>query len=137
MVELTEMERKLLNLLEIKKKEISIIIPVYNEEHDIGPFLKLIPKNDRIEIIVVDDGSCDSTVKVIRGLNIKVTLIQHKRSLGYTKALLTGIQNCKGDFIITTSPLKLLTPDIVVYTLYNYYRYNLSYKTNGDQTCVL
>jgi len=114
MVELTEMERKLLNLLEIKKKEISIIIPVYNEEHDIGPFLKLIPKNDRIEIVVVDDGSCDSTVKVIRGLNIKVTLIQHKRSLGYTKALLTGIQNCKGDFIITTSPFDGYYPNEII-----------------------
>ena len=114
MVEIIELERKLHNLLEIKNKEISIIIPVFNEAKNISQFLKMIPKNDRIEIIVVDDGSRDSTVEIINGLNIKVTLIQHKINLGYTQALLTGIQNCKGDIIITIGAFEGYYPNEII-----------------------
>ncbi len=101
MNQISKIEKNLYELLEVNEKEISIIIPVFNEENNIAQLLKQIPKNERIEIVVVDDGSSDGTADVINELNIKVTLIRHKINTGYVQALLTGIQKCKGDIIVT------------------------------------
>ena len=57
------------HLKKIKTKQdhylISIIIPVYNEEKTIRKILIDLPKNDDIEIIVIDDNSLDNSIKEI------------------------------------------------------------------------
>ncbi|HEY5220716.1 MAG TPA: glycosyltransferase family A protein [Candidatus Paceibacterota bacterium] len=75
--------------------KISVVIPAYNEEHYIGPCIQSVQEqhsDDIVEIIVVDNGSKDSTVvaaKKFRG----VTVLQESkkgpsfaRQLGFTKA---------------------------------------------------
>lgn len=44
----------------------SVIIPAYNEENLIGNTLKALMVNESLEVIVVDNGSTDSTAKIVR-----------------------------------------------------------------------
>jgi glycosyltransferase involved in cell wall biosynthesis len=85
--------------------KLSIIVPVFNEENTILEVVKRLlntrfHKIDR-EIIIVDDGSTDSTrakLKKIKSQEIKI--IYHKKNLGKGAAVITGINSSKGDFII-------------------------------------
>jgi glycosyltransferase involved in cell wall biosynthesis len=85
--------------------KLSIIIPVYNEEKTIIEILDRV-KNQQIsgvekEIIVVDDGSTDSTIqklKNIKGNDFKI--IFHPKNGGKGSAVKTGIKNATGDYII-------------------------------------
>lgn len=83
--------------------KLSIIIPVFNEEKTIFEVLKSvnklsIPKVLK-EVIVVDDGSTDSTtIKLKQVKNAKV--IYHDKNKGKGAAVKTGIKNSTGDYII-------------------------------------
>jgi glycosyltransferase involved in cell wall biosynthesis len=83
---------------------LSIIIPAYNEEKTVAKIIKKVqkirlPKNLIKEIIVIDDGSTDSTPKIIK--NIKgIKYVSHNKNFGKGAAVLTGIRNSKGDFIL-------------------------------------
>lgn len=83
--------------------KLSIIVPVYNEEKTILEILKRldklsIPKVTK-EVIVVDDGSTDSTREKLKQIkNFKVIL--HKVNKGKGSAVKTGIKEAKGDYII-------------------------------------
>ncbi|MFX1348604.1 MAG: glycosyltransferase family 2 protein [Promethearchaeota archaeon] len=84
-------------------KLISIIIPVYNEENTIKSILENLPKNELIEVIVVDDHSTDNSLNEIKKVrsNDEIHIIEHKFNQGYGKALLTGIRHSKGEIFIT------------------------------------
>ncbi len=81
--------------------KISIIIPAYNEETRIESCLDSILassyKKNKIEIIVIDDGSTDNTLNVLKRYRIKVLRQKH---LGKSKALNKGISVAKNDFIL-------------------------------------
>lgn len=90
-------------------KKISIVVPCYNEEDIIEEFykeltniLKLI-KDYEYEIIFVDDGSKDKTVKIIK--NIKqndksIKIISFSRNFGKESAMYAGLENAKGDLVV-------------------------------------
>ncbi len=85
------------------KNKISIIIPVYNEEKSIGKVLDEIKKimkkiRNKYEIIVINDGSKDSSAKIIK--KKKVKLIQHKINKGYGASLKSGIKSSNGNKIL-------------------------------------
>jgi glycosyltransferase involved in cell wall biosynthesis len=65
-----------------------IIIPVYNEEKNIAAVISDIRKHCKIDIVVIDDGSTDSTVEVARKAG--AFIIRHPFNLGYGVALQTG-----------------------------------------------
>src|SRR3989339_153650 len=80
---------------------LAIVIPVYNEEQGIGDTLEDLSGNDFLkgsEIIVVDDGSKDATVSVIR--KYPVTLLRHSVNKGYGASLKTGIRHARAKNII-------------------------------------
>ena len=85
--------------------KLSILVPVYNEEKTIVEVLKRL-QDEKIpgfekEIIVVDDGSKDSTrekLKQLKNKNIKVIL--HEKNQGKGAAIKTGIKNATGEYII-------------------------------------
>ena len=78
--------------------ELSIIIPVLNEEHNIKPFYTQLKKvlnkiKKSHELIFVDDGSTDSTFTNIKELNKKdkaVKIIQFQNNFGKAAALSAG-----------------------------------------------
>lgn len=98
--------------------KISLIIPCYNEEVNIqkGVLDKIgnYTQNDErfSEVIIVDDGSTDSSKTVIKNKYLKIfskfRLIQNSHQ-GKAFAVLTGIKNSQGDFVMFTD-IDLATP---------------------------
>jgi glycosyltransferase involved in cell wall biosynthesis len=96
---------------------LSIILPMYNEEHTIGNVLGNLPKGKLIEIIVVDDHSTDNSLEEINKVNGKneIQVIKHKENKGYGAAIVTGINNAHGRVLVTMdsdgqhSPYDILT----------------------------
>ena len=88
--------------------DISIIIPVYNEEETLPILHKAIHDvMDREkyswEAILVDDGSTDKSVSVLRELtknDENFTIVEFRRNFGQTAAIAAGIDNSIGDTII-------------------------------------
>jgi len=83
-----------------------ILIPAYNEENTIVPTIKQIPKKiqgiDFIEILVVNDGSLDNTVKRVIE-ETKVKIISHHQNKGVGQAFNTGINYAlenKADLVV-------------------------------------
>jgi polyisoprenyl-phosphate glycosyltransferase len=83
---------------------ISIVIPVFNEEHailntlnELSDALKSIPDK---EIIVVNDGSKDNTLQKLKEYGLyPIEIINHVENLGYGKSLYDGIKVAKYDCI--------------------------------------
>ena len=84
--------------------KLSVLIPLFNEENTIKTVIQKIPEYDDLEIIIVDDGSTDSSVKKVKVLKQKdsrISIIKHKKNIGYGQAILTGFKKAKGDIVIT------------------------------------
>lgn len=89
---------------------ISVVMPAYNEEANIGPMVSEVlevmgPISDDYEVVVVDDGSRDKTAEVVRKLaadHPQVRLIQHQVNKGYGAAVYTGFTSATRDFIFFT-----------------------------------
>ncbi|MBI2048136.1 MAG: glycosyltransferase family 2 protein [Parcubacteria group bacterium] len=84
---------------------ISVIFPAYNEEKNVGTLHKKIYEvlkgigND-FEIIAVDDGSTDDTLKELKKLS-PLTIVSFAKNKGQSAALDAGIKKSKGDIIVT------------------------------------
>lgn len=85
---------------------ITVVVPVMNEEKNIEPLIKEISAANApiSEIIYVDDGSTDSTLKILQSLRIKhpyLRVIRHAKRSGQSSALWTGIRAAGNDLIAT------------------------------------
>lgn len=84
---------------------ISVVIPIYNEEENIKLLIDKIDqalRTQNYEIILVDDGSTDRTRIVVQELNHpKVIFIELKKNYGQSLALAAGIDYAEGDYIVT------------------------------------
>jgi len=56
------------------------------------------------EIFVIDNGSADKTVKIIKKHFLKVKLIANQKNLGFAAANNQGIKKAKGDYILLLNP---------------------------------
>ena len=88
--------------------DISVIIPVYNEEENIPILYKeltetLAPLNRSYELIFINDGSCDKTLDELKNLrqNNNLKIIDLKKNFGQTPAIMAGFDASIGDIIIT------------------------------------
>lgn len=85
--------------------KLSVVIPVMNEEENIKPLFEAVRNalaNIDYELILVDDGSTDQTVKRIKEeADEKTKLIVFKRNFGQTTAMAAGIEAAKGKLIAT------------------------------------
>lgn len=85
--------------------KISLVIPVFNEHEAItGVFkeaYKVLSESGLLyEIIIVDDGSSDGTLEILKKLS-PLTVVVLRRNFGQTAALDAGIKKAKGNFIVT------------------------------------
>lgn len=85
-------------------KTLTIVIPVYNEEASIGEVIKAVINQKlpgwKKQIIVVNDGSTDSTSKVVGQVKGKVQLINLPFNQGKGAALKIGFSKATGDLIL-------------------------------------
>ena len=88
--------------------KLSFILPTYNEAGNIGKLIETIKFQEELkaftlEFIVVDDNSSDDTQNVVQKLIRKkwpVKLIVRRHERGLASAILTGIRQAKGDYLI-------------------------------------
>ncbi|MDD3772644.1 MAG: glycosyltransferase family 2 protein [Weeksellaceae bacterium] len=85
--------------------KLSIVVPVYNEAENISLLVKKITEtlqNQEHELILVDDGSTDSTREEIKKINHpNLFFIELKKNYGQSLALAAGIDYASGDYIVT------------------------------------
>lgn len=90
---------------------LSCIVPCYNEEA-VLPFFyeelnqvskKLLEQQEEIEIILVDDGSKDSTLEIFRALAEKDSRVKYlslSRNFGKESAMYAGLSHSTGDYVV-------------------------------------
>ena len=84
-----------------KKIEISVIVPLYNKRNSILETIKsaLNQKFENYEIIVIDDGSTDNSVDLIKTINSEKLKIYRKENSGVSDTRNFGITKAQGDYI--------------------------------------
>jgi len=88
---------------------LSIIVPVFDEEENIGPLYATViaaidPLQIPFELIFVDDGSKDRTTAVAEQLvrrDSRVRLVRLRRNYGQTSAMAAGIEHAHGEILVT------------------------------------
>jgi glycosyltransferase involved in cell wall biosynthesis len=98
MIDLETQERRESFSTKRETSRISIVMPAYNEEEIIGKILDELAEGDYYEIIVVDDGSEDDTIRVAEEHGARV--IRHPYNIGNGAAVKTGIRAANGDVIV-------------------------------------
>jgi len=95
--------------------KISVIIPTFNSDKCIKPCLNSISAQDYhdFEVIVVDNGSSDNTVSIIKADYPHVILIENKENLGACKARNQGIEISQGEWIMTLDCDVILKKDFL------------------------
>ncbi len=89
--------------------DISVVIPLYNEEEslpELASWIERVMKENGFtyEILFIDDGSTDSSLKVIKRLaekNPAIHAVSFSRNYGKSPALNTGFRRAQGDVVIT------------------------------------
>jgi len=97
-----------------KEPFFSIIIPVFNRAEVILRVINscLSQSFADIEVIVIDDGSIDETVNMVRRLtDLRVRLIQHEENKGVCAARNTGARNSRGEWLLLIDSDDEFLPD--------------------------
>lgn len=87
---------------------LSIVIPVYNAEKTIGELcrelVKLLAGNNRLQIVLINDFSCDDTDRVCRILLEEypdiITYGRLSRNFGEHNAVMAGLSHARGDYVV-------------------------------------
>ncbi len=90
-------------------KNISVVIPVFNEDQNISPLYKELKAalegiEGRYEVICVDDGSDDGSSEVLQRLaqvDKRLRVIQFRKNFGQTAAIAAGVEHAQGEVIVT------------------------------------
>lgn len=83
------------------KPQFSIIIPLYNKEHAVKSMLNSVLNQtyDNYEIIIVDDGSTDNSINIIKQCDCENLRIVDKKNGGVSSARNTGLSLAKNEWI--------------------------------------
>jgi len=96
--------------LHLSNDKVSVIIPVYNSENFLKDSINSVLHQtyQNLEIIAIDDGSTDNSLKILQKYSDKITVI-HQENKGLADALNVGIKNMGGRWF------KWFSPDDVLY----------------------
>lgn len=81
------------------RTKVSVVIPAYNEESNIGCIIRKINEiHPDFEVLVVDDGSVDRTAQEARDAGARV--VSHRRNIGNGAAVKTGLRTASGEVVV-------------------------------------
>jgi len=93
--------------MDIQGPEISVVVPLLNEQDNIGPLYEQITQTltdvYKYEIIFVDDGSSDSSFDILAKLqkaDAGIRVIRFRKNFGQTAALSAGFAHARGKIIV-------------------------------------
>jgi len=90
--------------------KVSVVVPVFNEEANLEEFLGrllavLDGRNEPYEVILVDDGSRDRSVDILKSWAARrpdrVRVLELARNFGQHQAILAGFRDVTGDVVVT------------------------------------
>ena len=88
------------NSSNVQYTNVSVVIPAFNEEKSIKHVINTVKRVEQItEIIVVDDGSTDSTYRVVSEEQ-DVLLLKHDKNKGKGAAIKTGLKKVTNDIVL-------------------------------------
>lgn len=125
--------------------KLSVIVPCYNEGESLNEFYDAVSKRLELEkitheFIMVNDGSSDNTMDVLRNLSSKdkcVKVISFSRNFGKEAAMYAGLKACSGEYVSIMDADLQHTPDTLI-MMYNKLIQNkdydivASYKENRE-----
>ena len=87
---------------------VSIILPIFNEEKGLESFVKVLydvikDKLNKFEILLVNDGSSDESLTIIKSLSTDYSEIKYinlSRNFGHQIAVSAGLDFAKGEYVI-------------------------------------
>lgn len=88
---------------------LSVVIPMYNEAENVAPLADGLAKAleawpGRVEFLIVDDGSTDGTLELLKRAqenDARVRIIHFRRNLGQTAAMAAGFRLAQGQVVAT------------------------------------
>lgn len=89
--------------------KLSVVVPIYNEQENVERLYRsllaaLASEPWSFEIVLVDDGSEDSTLEILRKLaamDHRLKVVEFRKNYGQTPAMAAGIDTAIGDIIVT------------------------------------
>ncbi len=106
---------------------ITFAFPAFNEADNLTRFpSEVLPIFEALrepyEVLIIDDGSTDTTAATARSLGEKVRLVQHDRNRGLGAAIRTAIKEANGDLLITMDADLTFAPGLVIRLLERFKR---------------
>jgi len=129
----------------------SVVIPLYNKENHVKNSIETVLNQtcQDFEIVVIDDGSTDGGVEIVRQIpSEKIKLFQHDSNQGLSVARNTGIEKAKYDFIVLLdaddgilpeylSEIKKLIEEFPEAGIYATNKYILKYSTKEYKPVII
>ena len=104
---MTKQNKDIENKILEKSPQVSVVIPLLNEEESLNELVSKIEEalgTYRFEILMVDDGSKDSSWQVIESLSDEYAVVKGiklRRNYGKSAALQAGFESASGEFLVT------------------------------------
>ncbi len=96
---------------------VSVIIPAYNEGEAIKASIESVLNQDypkeKVQLIVVDDGSTDNTYEVASRYKTRGVLVIRKKNGGAADAKNVGLRHAKGEIVVTMDSDTVMRPDVL------------------------
>ena len=101
--------------------KLSVVVPCYNDKDSLEEFYDSLTKKIKeekisYELVMVDDGSSDDTLNILKSLADKdknVKVISFSRNFGKESAMLAGLEYAKGDYIAIMDADLQHTPEVL------------------------
>lgn len=106
--------QRIKNLRGLPNLYISVIVPAKNEENRIKPMLEALYsaiRNRNIEVIIIDDGSIDNTVSIVKSYGARIIEGPAVGDIGATRNM--GIKAAKGNIIASLDADSIVPDDYI------------------------
>ena len=122
----------------IEPIRVSVIIPAYNAERYISDAIHSVLNQDldRFELLIVDDGSTDSTASIIHSFSDRRICFLQQENLGVCAARNRGLEEARGDYVVFLDSDDLILPDklsaqLELFEFYRPYKQRLEIINSG------